>query len=235
MRKRVSVLLLVILLTLFLASIKTTVLAQTSERNFALKTQRASQENDAEVQALISQLYHYDWRGVEIILPKIAHHLTPPMKKILEIGAPAQHRLLEKLPDPRIKDQILYLLGGIGDESIISPIIEAMLDEDHINTIANAKHINRIANFALTNITAADVAFRKTKGRDVVLNCSEEKSKSCWGQWWEKNRNTFAVKTLTSEDRSFTLYPNYGIYRMLQYDNVVFIDFDAKDHMFIVK
>jgi len=46
---------------------------------------------------------------------------TQPMLKILKRGRQAQTALIEKLHDSAIKDQVIILLGGIGDEQAVSP------------------------------------------------------------------------------------------------------------------
>src|ERR1044072_7963260 len=83
-------------------------------------------------------------------------NLTEPMQKILEIGAPAQPELIDNIDDPLIKDQIIILLGGVGDERAVGPIIKAMVEEEKLKSTPNSRQINLAANIALTNITVAD-------------------------------------------------------------------------------
>ena len=106
-----------------------------------------------------------------------------------------------------------------------------MIDENQMNNFTNARRLNDTANIALTNITAANVYYPKA-GRGV-RNCAPEKSKACWKEWWTKNESTFTVKNLTFQDRSFEYYPNYGIYRLSQSNNSVYVDFDANNHLII--
>jgi len=132
------------------------------------------------------------------------------MLEILKIGSPAQEALLPYLKDKSIKDQVIILLGGVGDERTVSPIIDAMIAEKDTKTVPKAKQINRAANLALTNITVADVIWHH--GGGIVIERCSNNSKECWSKWWKKNKHTFSVKGIT-QSRDYSNYPNYGIYR----------------------
>ena len=132
------------------------------------------------------------------------------MRKILEIGAPAQDALIEKIGDPQIKDQIIILLGGVGDERAVEPIINAMISKDKIKTTRDAEKINLSANLALTNITVSEVIWHHGGGIEV-RKCPDS-PKECWEDWWNKNRSSFTVKGIT-QSRRYVNYPNYGIYQ----------------------
>ena len=136
--------------------------------------------------------------------------LTKPMQQIMEIGASAQKDLIDNINDPSIKEQIIILLGGVGDEASIGPIIDAMIQEKDLNTTPNSEKINLAANIALTNITVADVIWHY--GGGVVQIAPPKDSKDRWMKWWKKNHRTFAVKTIT-QSRNYSNYPNYGIYK----------------------
>jgi hypothetical protein len=84
---------------------------------------------DQDVRSLIYELRSYRWEGpYATALPlQWDLRLTEPMRQILEIGSPAQEALLENITDPLIKYQIIILLGGVGDERSIGPIINAMI------------------------------------------------------------------------------------------------------------
>ena len=86
------------------------------------------------------------------------------MRRILEIGAPAQDALLENVNDPLIKDQIIILLGGVGDERSVGPIIKSMIRKKDHKSTPNSEQINLAANIALTNITVADVIWHHGGG-----------------------------------------------------------------------
>jgi hypothetical protein len=130
--------------------------------------------------------------------------------KILQIGAPAQDALLKKLDDPQIKDQVIFLLGGVGDERAVGPIIDSMVAAPEVGKVPQAERINRSANLALTNITVADVIWHH--GGGIVTERCPEGPKECWMEWWKANQSTFSVSRIT-QSRRYSNYPNYGIYR----------------------
>jgi hypothetical protein len=171
-----------------------------------------SQENSKhikDIQKLIAELYTHPWSGAGMIgeSPTVwDYSFTEPMMKILEVGAPAQDALLAKLSDPLIKDQIIVLLGGVGDERAVAPIINSMMSD---NLSPTARRINSSANLALTNITVADVIWHH--GGGIVIDRCPGNPKKCWQTWWKNNGKTFSVKAIT-QSRDYSNYPGYGIY-----------------------
>lgn len=167
---------------------------------------------NAEVQNLIAELYAHPWAGAENSCSPMCwdFHFTEPMLQILEIGAPAQDALIEKLNHPVIKDQVIILLGGLGDERAVGPIIDAMVAKDEVAFTPNAERINLAAMLALTNITVAEVIWHHGGGIEV-RRCPEN-PKECWAEWWKNNKATFKVKGI-KQSRRYSNYPNYGIYR----------------------
>ena len=85
------------------------------------KAQQGSKDSD--VQDLIAELYTHPWLGPENSCSPMCWNFqfTQPMLKILKRGRQAQTALIEKLHDSAIKDQVIILLGGIGDEQAVSP------------------------------------------------------------------------------------------------------------------
>lgn len=167
---------------------------------------------NVQIKTLISQLYQNPWFGAERIgdSPTIwEFSLTDPMKKILEIGEASQSELLKEINNPQIKDQIIFLLGGVGNEKSVEPIINAMIPKSEILKNPQAKKINQSANLALTNITVADVIWHH--GGGIVIDKCPEKAKECWEKWWTENKKSFSVKNIT-QSRRYSNYPNYGIY-----------------------
>jgi hypothetical protein len=176
-------------------------------------SQVSRNDSKSETEALITDLYSHPWSGVEMVSesPTIWDFaFTEPMLKILKIGSPTQEALLTKLDDSRIKDQIIILLGGVGDERAVAPIINAMVAESDIQKVQNAERINRSANLALTNITVADVIWHYEGG--IVIERCRTNPKECWSNWLRQNEAKFDVKTIT-QSRRYSNYPNYGIYR----------------------
>lgn len=173
-------------------------------------SQTAAQHRD--VRSLIRELRNQRWEGAYAATLPLQWdlRLTEPLRRILEIGSPAQEALIENIEDPTIKDQIIILLGGVGDERSIGPIINAMIGKKDLKTTPNSEHINLAANIALTNITVADVIWHH--GGGVVQIDPPEDSKERWMKWWKKNKGSFAVKSIT-HSRNYSNYPNYGIYK----------------------
>jgi hypothetical protein len=107
---------------------------------------------EGEIRTLIEQLKFDHWIGPEAHPIPLDYNFTKPMLDILQAGPAAQDVLLQYLDDPKIRDQIIILLGGLGDERAVGPIIEAM-DDSAGRSKTDAKRTNLMANLALTNIT----------------------------------------------------------------------------------
>ena len=166
---------------------------------------------DAETRTLVSELYTHPWAGAENYCSPMCwdFRFTQPMQKILKIGSASQDTLIENLNDEKIKDQVIILLGGVGDERAVAPIINAMIAKDSIKKTPNAERINLSANLALTNITVSEVIWHHGGGIEV-RRCPDN-PKECWQEWWKKNKSTFTVKGIT-QSRNYSNYPGYGIY-----------------------
>jgi len=176
-----------------------------------LFSQGQKTSKDVETRTLISELYTHSWAGAENNCSPMCwdFQFTQPMQKILEIGLAAQDVLIENLDDVYIKDQVIILLGGVGDEHSVAPIIKAMIAKNSIKNTPNAERINLSANLALTNITVSEVIWHHGGGIEV-RKCPDN-SKECWQEWWTKNKSTFTVKGIT-QSRNYSNYPGYGIY-----------------------
>lgn len=165
-----------------------------------------------EVRELITELRKHPWPGPRPVAIPLEwdFQFTEPMLKILEAGPSAQNALIEGLRDPAIKAQAIILLGGVGDERAVGPIIDAMVGGGNPKSSPLREQINLSANIALTNITAADVIWHH--GGGVVDTKPPADSKKRWERWWKKNKDTFTVKDST-RDRRYSNYPNYGVYK----------------------
>ena len=173
---------------------------------------RPRQTGAGVVAELLAQLRTTEWRGPQAVASPLAWDFgfNEPMQKILDVGAPAQDALIEALKDPALRDKAIILLGGVGDERAVGPIIAAMVDKKGLKRTPNAARINLAADIALTNITVADVIWHY--GGGVVSTAPPPDSKARWAKWWKKNRGSFTVRGIT-RDRRYSNYPNYGIYR----------------------
>lgn len=165
-----------------------------------------------EMRELIAELRKHPWPGPHPVAIPLEwdFQFTEPMLKILAVGPPAQDALIESLRDPEIKAQAIILLGGVGDERAIGPIIASMMGGGNSKSFPGKELINLSANIALTNITAAEVIWHH--GGGVVETKPPADSKKRWQRWWKKNKETFTVKG-SAADRRYSNYPNYGIYK----------------------
>jgi hypothetical protein len=167
-----------------------------------------------ETDKLVRDLYHEPWRGAESICVPLCwdFHFTAPMRALLNIGQKVQPRLLLMIGDVAIRDQVIILLGGVGDERSIGPIIEAMKSASSEAPSDQRKRTLTAGNLALTNITVAEVIWHH--GGGIPFEACHDDPAGCWSAWWERNRETFRVKDI-KVSRRYSNYPNYGIYRGL--------------------
>jgi hypothetical protein len=179
--------------------------------------QNNARSTQAEIEDLIQELYKKPWDDAGAWRFCLGANyswsilLDEPMKKIIEKGPSTQDVLIKKLSDPLIMDKVMILLGGVGNESAIGPIIDAMVEEQDIKNTSKASAINLAANVALTNITVADVVYPYESGCFDSDKCRDN-SKGCWQRWWKANQIRFNIKRIT-QNRNYGNYPNYGIYK----------------------
>src|SRR5262249_52236922 len=87
-----------------------------------------SEMPEFQIRDLIEELRRNPWKepAKESNPTSWAFNFTAPMLETLQAGPSAQHILLKYVDDPQIKDQIIILLGGVGDQKAVGPIIQAM-------------------------------------------------------------------------------------------------------------
>lgn len=179
--------------------------------NLEVQSIASSDIDQSQIREAIDQLRSEPWNQPENMANPTMwqFHLTPPMIRILQAGPAAQDVLLEQLSDPQIKDQIIFLLGGVGDGRAVEPIIDAMAGPDKTHASQYAQKVNFAANLALTNITVSEVIWHH--GGGITVDRCPDDPKSCWSAWWGKNKQTFDVSH--TANRRYSNYPNYGIYQ----------------------
>jgi hypothetical protein len=184
--------------------------SQDIRRKIAVHSIESSELTKNAIEALVDQLKVVPWRGPE-------NHCSPrcwdfaftdPMIQILQAGSGAQAVLLDHMRDHDIEDQVVMLLGGVGDERAISPIIETLTDGDVPTLDARSKRLNLVGNLALTNLTVSEVIWHH--GGGIPTQRCPATPKSCWLAWWLDQKDTFKVGI--GGDRLYVNYPNYGIY-----------------------
>ena len=171
----------------------------------------SSEVDKSPIRELIEELRSNQWtQPVNTSNPTVwDFHFTPPMIQILQAGPAAQDVLLEYINDPQIKDQIIFLLGGVGDGKAVKSIIEAMATPDEASGSVYARRVNLAANLALTNITVGDIIWHH--GGGITIDGCPDNPKSCWSSWWLEHNDTFDISH--TPKRRYSNYPDYGIYQ----------------------
>lgn len=162
---------------------------------------------------LIKSLYRQPWPGplqIGFAPARWLFRFTAPMQALLKLGPAAQDPLLEVIGAKEIRDQVIILLGGVGDERAVASIIDAMKAAESDPVSEQRRRTLLAGNLALTNITVAGVIWHHGGGISVP-NCTNDPG-TCWATWWTQNGATFRVSTI-KQSRRYSNYPNYGIYK----------------------
>jgi hypothetical protein len=148
--------------------------------SFDVQSIGSSEMPESRIRGLIEQLRYPQWAEPENIANPTTRvfNFNPPMLQILQAGPAALDALLRYLDDPKIKDQIIILLRGLGDGKAVLPIIHAMADRNEARDNNYARKVNLAANLALTNITVSDVIWHH--GGGITRDACPDDPKSCW-------------------------------------------------------
>jgi len=179
-------------------------------RKITVRSIDTAEMQTSEIERFVQQLNVVPWRGPQNYGSPLCWDFafTDPMVNILQAGRSAQDVLLRHISDANIRDQVIMLLGGVGDENAIEPIIDAMADSDESRFDPKAKRLDLIADLALTNITVSTVIWHH--GGGITDDRPPDDSKTRWMKWWNENEGSF--KAGVGGDRLYVNYPNYGIY-----------------------
>ena len=84
-----------------------------------------------EIRALVEQLRGDGWSSPDNVSNPTdwQFNFTEPMLRLLQVGQAAQKILLQYVDDQQIKDHVIILLGGVGDERAVEPIIRGMAEK----------------------------------------------------------------------------------------------------------
>lgn len=184
---------------------------QTVRRTITVRAIESSELDEQAIEGLVGLLGIVSWRGGPTNFGNPTSWdfaFTEPMIAILQAGRSAQRVLLDHLSDPTIQDQVVILLGGVGDEKAIWPIIATLTDGNEATLDERSKRLNLIGNLALTNLTVSDVIWHH--GGGITRDACPETPRSCWTKWWLDRKDSFKVGN--GSDRLYSNYPNYGIY-----------------------
>ena len=101
-------------------------------RKLTVGSIESSELSEEAIEELVKQLKVVPWRDPENYCRSLCWNFafTDPMVQILQAGSGAQGILLDHVNDQGIQDQIVMLLGGVGDEKAIWPIIQTLTDGD---------------------------------------------------------------------------------------------------------
>jgi hypothetical protein len=172
----------------------------------------AQSRGSVEAQRVVASLAQYDWKGATTISESPVSWdfaVTPPMNQLLAAGADARPALLAELSNEKVLDQVLFLLGGVGDESSIDPILTAMgLAREKLSG-ERRERVLAAGSVALSNITGEPVVWWYCGGV-VTRRCSLDPL-DCWSTWWLANKARFRASDPTH--RKSRCRPGYGLYR----------------------
>jgi hypothetical protein len=124
------------------------------------------------------------------------------MKALIRLGADALQPLHERLEDPRIQNEVVLILGAIGDRSTVPLLIDAYpngrIARDEVSGPDRLRVI--CFGFALSYLTGQSIG-RSREGADF-----NPSNRELWRAWWERDGPTFVVPA-TKPNASWV--PNY--------------------------
>src|SRR5262249_32292501 len=117
--------------------------------------------------------------------------------RLIELGEKARIVLHERITDRRIQNEVVLILGAIGDQRTVPLLIEAYpkvnvrepdWGDDFLKELNDPERLKVVCfTFALTSLTGQPMG-RSRRGAD----CDPENRKR-WQQWWQANKDTFVV------------------------------------------
>jgi hypothetical protein len=179
---------------------------QMIRRKIAVRSIESSELSEQAVDELVGRLKFFPWRGEPGQQCNRGcwndFAFTDAMVEILQAGRMAQGALLRHLDDPSIQDQIVMLLGGVGDENVVEPIIEMLADGDDSELDERSRRLNLVGDVALMNLTVDEVLGWGSPCPNTL--------RTCWSKWWTGHKDRFKEDRIGF--RNTSTYPNYGMY-----------------------
>jgi hypothetical protein len=112
---------------------------------------------------------------------------SAPLKALMFRGAAARAPLLARLDDPEIRNEVVLVLGAVGDESTVPELI-TRYPRGPLIWADRASSLTRVCfSYALCWLTGQPID-RSRSGTDWDANNAEK-----WQTWWAANRATFRV------------------------------------------
>jgi hypothetical protein len=114
---------------------------------------------------------------------------SPPMKELIRLGDRARPALNRCLGDEAIQNEVVLVLGAIGDRETVRLLIEAYPAED-VRDLArdDPRWVRAMCfSFALPYLTGQQI------GRDRGGADFDPQNRALWRQWWEEHGGAFSV------------------------------------------
>jgi HEAT repeat protein len=164
---------------------------------------------EKDIDGLIKQLYEpagkVVWNGSCVSPGGEGFNLTLPVMKLIYLGEKARPAVQKRLNDPAIQNEVVLILGAIGDKSSISALIDAYPEIDrrsktplYDNHPLHSKIV--FFTYALTYLTGEPIG-RSSDGADCHPN-----NKRLWKEWWRLAEQDFRV---TADKLYATWVPAY--------------------------
>jgi hypothetical protein len=129
---------------------------------------------------------------------------SPPMKQLIRMGARARPALHRRISDKEIQNEVVLILGAIGDETTVPLLIESYPDQPADLAPSDPRFYTIVYySFALPYLTCEPIG-RSREGADL-----NPENKKLWQAWWKENAATFKV---SAEKPNMTWLPGYPIH-----------------------
>jgi hypothetical protein len=127
---------------------------------------------------------------------------SQPMKELIRLGDRARPSLHQHLADESIQNEVVLVLGAVGDRATVPLLIEAY-PEDDVRRLSSADpRWTKVVcfTFALTYLTGQPIG-RSRWGADC-----DPGNRALWRRWWQVHGEAFSVP---AEKPKATWVPSY--------------------------
>lgn len=108
--------------------------------------------------------------------------LSVPMKKLAEHGTPIQQRLVDKLKDQRIRNEVALILAQIGDKNALPSLIEALPTEGQLNPDEDSSSLYPL--YALWQLTGMSLGINHKFTPKYTPEVRAQ-----WQAWYDTNKD----------------------------------------------
>jgi hypothetical protein len=140
-----------------------------------------------------------NWGGSGIIPGGELIDFTPAMRQLIILGPTARKTLHGLLDDPEIQNEVVLVLGAVGDETTVPLLI----DRYPRNLAPDEPHQTKMVcfSFALSYLTGQEMD--RTRWGTTV----SEENAGRWRAWWANARSTFRVLAKKPNASWVPIYP----------------------------